>query len=205
MGQVIDVRGEFDRETNKFVIPVLIEIEPERFLRGDATPAERKAAVDRLVAAGLRAQLKTGNLLTGQLIVAIDIFPDAKPAQVVWTGQYPQFPTIPTPLEEITANLTKLVERLSKVPVEQIGEDLRGSLAALEVTLKRSENLPAAIATTLETTDRTLASLGPDSSVNAELRRALLELSDAARALGLAAQQFESQPNSVIFGKKGTN
>ncbi len=75
---------------------------------------------------------------------------------------------------------------------------------ALEVTLKRSEGLPAALAKTIETTDRTLASLGPDSSVNAELRRALLELSDAARALGLAAQQFQSQPNSVIFGKKGS-
>jgi len=40
--------------------------------------------------------------------------------------------------------------------------------------------------------------------VNAELRRALLELSDAARALGLAAEQIESQPNSLIFGKKGS-
>jgi len=46
------------------------------------------------------------------------------------------------------------------VPVEQIGEDLRGSLKALEVTLKRSEGLPAALAKTIETTDRTLASLG---------------------------------------------
>jgi paraquat-inducible protein B len=153
----------------------------------------------------MRAQLKSGNLLTGQLIVALDFFPDAKPAQVVWAPPYPQFPTIPTPLEEITANLTKIVERLSKLPVEQIGDDLRNSLAALQVTLKKSEGLPAALQNTLATTDRTLASVGPDSSVNGELRRALLELSDAARALGLAAQQFQTQPNSVIFGKKGSN
>jgi paraquat-inducible protein B len=204
MGEVTDVRGEFDRATNQFVIPVLAEIEPERFLKEGATEAERRTALDKLVAEGLRAQLKSGNLLTGQLIVAIDVFPDVKPAQIVWTGPYPQFPTIPTPLEEITASLTKIVERISKLPIEQIGEDLQGSLAALEVTLKRSESLPDAIAKTLETTDRTLSSLGPDSSVNAELRRALLELSDAARALGLAAQQFETQPNSVIFGKKGS-
>ena len=46
--------------------------------------------------------------------------------------------------------------------------------------------------------------IGPDSTVNAELPRALLELSDAARALGLAADQIESQPNSLIFGKKGS-
>ncbi len=40
----------------------------------------------------MRAQLKTGNLLTGQLIVALDIFPDVKPAQVVWTRPVPRVP-----------------------------------------------------------------------------------------------------------------
>ena len=39
--------------------------------------------------------------------------------------------------------------------------------------------------------------------MNAELRRALVELTDAARALGLAADQIERQPNSIIFGKGG--
>ena len=39
--------------------------------------------------------------------------------------------------------------------------------------------------------------------MNTELRRALLELSDAARALGLAADQIQSQPNSLLFGKEG--
>jgi paraquat-inducible protein B len=205
IGEVTDVSLDFNRETKEFEIPVLIEIEPQRVYGGELPGDERKQAVEKLVAAGMRAQLKSGNLLTGQLIVALDFFPDAKPAQVVWAPPYPQFPTIPTPLEEITANLTKIVERLSKLPVEQIGEDLRGSLAALQVTLKKSEGLPAALQNTLATTDRTLASVGPDSSVNGELRRALLELSDAARALRLAAQQFQTQPNSVIFGKKGSN
>lgn len=205
VGEVTDVRIEFEREQRRFLIPVLIEIEPERFMQSDFTEEQRVQAVNALVAAGMRAQLKTGSLLTGQLIVALDIFPDAKPATVTWAGKYPEFPTIPTPLEEITANLTKLVARLSKLPVEQIGDDLRDSLAALQVTLKKAEGVPDALEKTLATTQRTLESVGPDSSVNAELRRALLELSDAARALGLAAQQFESQPNSVIFGKKGSN
>jgi paraquat-inducible protein B len=105
--------------------------------------------------------------------------------------------------------LTQLVERLGKLPVEQIGEDLKGSLAALRVTLQKSQNIGPALQDTLEKIDRTLTStnalIGPDSTVNSELRRALLELSEAARALGLAAQQFQTQPNSVIFGKKGSN
>lgn len=203
IGQVTDVRLEFDREQKRFMIPVTIEIEPERLGTANASAEERREAVDRLVAAGLRAQLKTGNLLTGQLLVALDLFQNAAPAQVAWDQPIPEFPTIPTPIEEITSNLTQLAERLGKIPVEQIGADLNASLKALRVTLQKSEGIGPALTDTLQQTQRTLASVGPDSTVNTELRRALLELSDAARALGLAADQIQSQPNSLLFGKEG--
>jgi len=209
VGQVTDVRIEFDRASNQFLIPVTIEVEPERFTSGEVSEEQRRQAVDKLVAAGLRAQLKSGNLLTGQLFVSLDIFPNAKPAQVVWNAPLPEFPTIPTPLEEITANLTQLVQRLGKLPVEQIGTDLQASLAALRIALQGSKDIGPALQDTLEKVNNTLQSanrlIEPESTMNAELRRALIELSDAARALGLAAQQFQTQPNSVIFGKKGSN
>jgi hypothetical protein len=41
-------------------------------------------------------------------------------------------------------------------------------------------------------------------TVTGELRRTLVELGDAARALGLAADQIQTQPDSLIFGKKGS-
>jgi paraquat-inducible protein B len=204
MGEVTNIEADFDREKGAFEIAVTLGIEPERFTSGEVTPEERRAAVDRLVSQGLRAQLKSGNMLTGQLYVALDLFPSAKPAQVVWNAPIPEFPTIPTPLEEITSQLTQLAERLGKIPVEKIGADLNASLAALRKTLEKSENVGPALADTLEATRRTLASVGPDSTVNAELRRALLELSDAARALGLAADQIQSQPSSIVFGKEGS-
>ncbi len=208
VGQVTDVKLEFDTTRDQFIIPVRIEIEPERFLPAELSELERVKSVNALVASGLRAQLKSGNLLTGQLIVALDIFPDAKPAQVVWNAPIPEFPTIPTSLAEIEANLTKLIERLGKIPVEQIGADLSASLKALRITLQQSEGVAPALKDTLERTQTVMASanqmIGADSTVNTELRRALLELSGAARALGLAADQFQAQPSSVIFGKKGS-
>jgi paraquat-inducible protein B len=207
VGRVTDVRLELDPQTASFRVPVLIEIEPERFMQVKTDEQLRRDVVDRLVAKGLRAQLRTGNLLTGQLIVSLDMHPDAKPAQIAWEGAVPELPTIPTPIEEITGNLTRLVERLGKLPVEQIGQELHASLESLKVTLARSEDVAPALSATLAQAQKTLASantlIGPESSVNAELRRALLELSDAARALGLAADQIQAQPNSVIFGRKG--
>ncbi len=208
VGEVADVRLEFDRKAARFRIPVLVEIEPERFTDPNASDAERRATIDRLVAAGLRAQLKTGNLVTGQLIVALDMFPSARPAQVVWNAPVPEFPTVPAPLQEITANLTQLVQRLGKLPVEQIGAELRDSLAALRMTLEGTHDVGPALKTTLAEANQTLGSanalIGPDSGMDTELRRTLFELSEAARSLGLAAEQIQTQPQSLLFGKKGS-
>jgi paraquat-inducible protein B len=190
---VTSVTLEFDSTRDRFRIPVMIEIQPERFttIQDDAT---RREVLDRLVASGLRAQLKSGNLLTGQLIVALDMFKNAKPAEIVWNGPVPEIPTVPTPLEEITANVAALVDRLSRFPVDQIGKELNASIRDLRGTLAQAE--------------RTLASansmIGPQSDTREELNRALQELSDAARSLGLAAEQIQSQPDSLIFGKKGS-
>jgi paraquat-inducible protein B len=193
VGEVTDIRLEFDDATGALKIPVLVAVQPERF-GGFGPDASRREVIDRLVAQGMRAQLKSGNLLTGQLVVELDISKNAKPAQIAWVDPIPVFPTIPTPLEEITADVTHLMNRLSKLPVEQIGADLNASIKELRGTLAQAE--------------KTLASanalITPDSTITTELRRALVELGDAARALGLAADQIQTEPDSLIFGKKGS-
>jgi paraquat-inducible protein B len=194
VGTVTDLRLEWDAAARRFRIPVLIQIEPERIgLLGNPDPATRRASMDALVAGGLRAQLKSGSLLTGQLIVALDMHEDAKPAQIVWSEPHPEFPAIGTSLDEIEANIATLTKKLGQMPLDEIGASLTASLDALRATLAQA--------------DRTLASatgvIGPQSPVNAELRRALVELTDAARSLGLAADQIERQPNSLLFGKGG--
>lgn len=191
VGQVRDVRLELDPEHQHFRIPVVIEIEPQRFGDMHLPPDERRKRLDALVAAGLRAQLKSGNLLTGQLTVALDMHEDAEAAEIAWQQPYPVFPTIPTPLEEITESLTSLVKRLEKIPFDRIGEDLSASLVAAQASLEQAERTLAS----------TSALVAPESSLSRELRRALYELTDAARSLGLAADQIERDPSSVIFGR----
>jgi paraquat-inducible protein B len=83
------------------------------------------------------------------------------------------------------------VKRIEKIPFDQIGADLRGSLSAAQAALTQAE----------KTMVSTQALVGPDSAVNQDLRRALFELSDAARSLGLAADQIEREPDSLLFGK----
>lgn len=191
VGEVRDVRLEAGPEQRRLLIAVVIEIEPERIGQLHLDREQRRAAVDRLVAAGMRAQLKSGNLLTGQLTVALDMHTGAEPAEVVWQEPLPVFPTIPTALEEITENLTSLVKRLEKIPFDRIGADLAASLVAARASLEQAER-------TLATTQSLVA---PESTLNQELQRSLQELTDAARSLGLAADQIEREPNSLLFGR----
>jgi paraquat-inducible protein B len=191
IGRVRDVKLEVDPEQRTFRTPVRIEIEPERIHNLKVAGASRRERIDRLVEAGLRAQLKSGNLLTGQLIVSLDMHEGAAPATVAWNAPTPIFPTVPTPIEEITQSITALVKRLEKLPLDRIGDDLRRTL----------ETTQAALVEAKETLAATRSMVGPQSAVQQELQRTLYELSEAARSLGLAAEQIETEPESVLFGK----
>jgi paraquat-inducible protein B len=194
IGEVRDVKLEFRPETGEFLIPVLIEIEPERIRNlGMVDPATRRDGLDQLVKRGLRAQLQSGNLLTGQLVVQLDFHQGAKPAQIVWGEPYPELPTVPAPLEEITGSVQRLVKRLETLPLKEVVTSMNEALQAARDALAQGQR-------TLATAS---ALVGPDSPANSELRRALVEMSDAARSVGLAADQIQQQPDSLLFGKEG--
>jgi paraquat-inducible protein B len=191
IGEVRDVKLEVDPDQKAFRIPVLIEVEPERIANLQLVATDRRERLDRLVAAGMRGQLKSGNLVTGALLVSLEMMKDPPPAQIAWDAPIPILPTAPAQLEEITQNLSALAKRLGNVPIDQIGDDLRSTLVTTQATLAEATRTLAA----------TQAMVGPDSVVQQELRRVLLETAEAVRSLGLAAQQIESQPQSVIFGR----
>ncbi|MFL5332595.1 MAG: intermembrane transport protein PqiB, partial [Geminicoccaceae bacterium] len=101
VGTVTSVQLEFDPATSRIRIPVTIEIEPQRIIpsaksQAGVVPGKPMA---ELVARGLRAQLQTGNLLTGELFVDLVLVPDAPKAELVTTGPIPEIPSIPATLD----------------------------------------------------------------------------------------------------------
>ena len=221
IGEVTDITLEFDQKKLAFRIPVLIELEPERvkFIGGESklSTMERKRGMDILVEKGLRAQLKTGSLLTGQLLIGLDFHSEAPPAKINWDGRYPELPTIPTPMEEITSGVTRIVEKFEKIPLEQIGKDLQQTMANLSKTTaelqtlvqKLDANVAPAATDTLKQAQTTLIKvdrlLNADSPTGHELKRALAELADAARNISILMDYLERHPDSVIFGKEQSN
>jgi len=126
VGLVTDVRLEFDSTDASFRIPVIIEIEPERIVEsnvdGDVTSIQVLAS---LVSRGLRAQLQTGSLLTGQLYIALDMHPET-PARLLANGDsdLPEIPSIAGGFDQITTSLQSILAKLDKVQTDKIGADL---------------------------------------------------------------------------------
>lgn len=214
VGEVRSIGAELDDASKTIRFPVEIALYPER-LRSKSrvslakpTPAERKARMDGLVEAGLRAQLRTGSLLTGQLFVAFDFFPNAPKAKIDWTKTPPEIPTEPSGLQELQIMLAGLAKKLEKVPFDKIGTDLQQMLQSASSLAKRldTEVAPEARATlaearkTLGTAERTLKS---DAPLQQDAREALREVGRAAQAMRVLADYLERHPEALIRGKKG--
>ena len=171
VGKVLSIASQFDMDAiqGEIVIPVLIETEPERYLdiSDMQTEADMRQFVDSLVQKGLRAQLQTGNLLTGQLFVDMDFHEDAVPAEVDWSGKYPVLPTVQQSIEELTGIVSRLVKRIEAIPLEQMSAEIQEIVLNLNESILLVRNLlhqvkseikPEALATLFQA-NKTLAAM----------------------------------------------
>jgi paraquat-inducible protein B len=139
VGQVLDGELHFGEKASDMFVSVLIETEPERFVQKSEVLSgeELREFYDTLVAQGLRAQLKTGSLLTGQLYVDLEFHLNAPPDKIVWIGEHPDFPTVQTTSEEVLTIARKMADRLESFPIQQIGRDLQTIVENLKKTIQQ--------------------------------------------------------------------
>ena len=145
VGEVTDVKLEFDAETNAFQIPVVAEIEPERFsILGKRDRSAYENRFSTFIEKGLRAQLKTGSFLTGQLFVDLDFHPETA-ARLVGGDNLllSEIPTVPTTLDEFTNSITELVTKLQKLPLDELAKSLTATVKGAEQLVSAPELLQA--------------------------------------------------------------
>lgn len=177
LGEVADISLEYAKESMSFRIPVLIAIEPERIAVDQEAGKDQEELLERLIAKGLRAQLKTGSLLTGQLFVDLGFYPEA-PAMLRRagaSGRYLEIPTTPAPLKEITDNLISTLNKIGKIPFEELSQSLARSIDDVGQTAKTVdsnfreikqdfESATEALKQTLEETRALASQLNQDSA-----------------------------------------
>ena len=104
VGTVKKIQLGLDQNSLRFLVPVLIEIEPNivRTRGGEPVDLRDRATIRQLVERGLRGQLRMQSLLTGQLYVDLDFHPDKAAHYAALDPDLSEIPTIPTTVEELT-------------------------------------------------------------------------------------------------------
>ncbi len=179
-----------------------------------ASEQESQDNMKKLVAKGMRAQLKTGNLLTGQLYVDLDFYPDAAPAKLTPMDGHLVFPTVPAPLEQVVQRVDNILKKIEQVQFGKISRELQAVMTELTATLKEVKGISGTvnletmpkINDSLDKLQQTLSgiesTLGPDSALNYNARQVTNELSMTIRSIRSLLEYLERDPQALLFGKE---
>lgn len=220
IGEVTAIGLEQDKARKDFNMLVDVRIFPSRLLAMSSNldkdrSLRQQLSLKQMVTNGLRAQLRSGSLITGQLFVALDFFRDAKPAQLGHEQDMDVMPTIPGDLEELQAMMQRIARKLDKMPLESISagldqsvHELRAMLAATRQLMGNIDDkmLPQATQTLdklQKTLDDTQQVLQANSPLQQDMRNAALEVSETARSVRALVDYLDRHPEALIRGKQG--
>jgi paraquat-inducible protein B len=133
IGTVRDIFINYNIDEQTLKIPVIIEIFPNMLhvVAGKRDVNNMKVLVER----GLRAQLVVQSLVTGQASVEFDFHPDTPAVLVGGATGLPELPTIPSSMDEMQANISAVLAKLSKMPIDQISSQISGAILNLQQML----------------------------------------------------------------------
>lgn len=162
VGSVVGASFKYLPNDPEHRVPVLIKIDPAALLadRPDQDTEAAKAFIAQNVDNGLRASLKTGSLLTGQLFVELDYQKDAPPASIAGISGYDVLPTVPASgLDELEEKVGELVDKFKALPLEKTVNDANEALVAVKGAagnlekVSENKNIDAALSNLRATTE----------------------------------------------------
>ncbi|MCR5194207.1 MAG: MlaD family protein [Alphaproteobacteria bacterium] len=181
---------------DKIIIPVHVRIDPQMSKHGKMSYSEMQEWIRDLVKHGLKGKLQTQSVLTGQMTIELDFFP-----------QYPErllaekygisdleIPTVPSILDEISQNL-------EKIPFSDISTNANGLLKHL------NEDVPALLrqSTAAVASINKLANSisGPGASIISDFNKMVRDVSNAAKSVSRLSDYLERHPEALLKGKGG--
>jgi paraquat-inducible protein B len=216
IGAVVAVDLGYKSQDKSFPVIVTAKLYPRRMGQAyEVLTAQGKTESDEtlatfvgtLVSRGLRAQPRSGSLLTGKLYIALDFLP-ASPRVAYDASIRPlELPTVNGSFQELEASVGRLVKKVSDLPLEKIAADLHMDLTDLHETLNEIHNgvLPSAVDTlsalhgTLDSADRTL---DLDSPLQRALSETLSESRSTLQAVRELADYLDRHPDALLRGRR---
>ncbi|WP_020650775.1 intermembrane transport protein PqiB [Solimonas variicoloris] len=214
LGNVTAAALDYDRDARKLYAVVDARIYPERLGRmfqrqihqsGDEARAGREFFT-RMIGYGLRAQLRPGNLLTGQLYVSLDFERKAAPVKVDAQASPFELPTVTGGLEEIQQQIASIVNKLDEIPFGEIGHNLNSTLQSADSLLRQLDGKLAPEATGLLRDARQAVDaanqnfIAGESPLQRNAQATLDSVERMARSMRELADYLKRHPQSMVFG-----
>lgn len=217
VGRVVSVNLDYDPKTQTFPVVVGALVYPQRLGQANeklkqAVGGDEDSKMARILGAmvshGLRAQARTGNLLTGQLYIAIDFDPKAPKVAFNENAKPMEVPTTAGDFDHLQEQISSIVDKIEKIPFDSIGKNLDGTLQELHGTLKQvnSDLLPEA-KKTLQGVNKTVGTandaLSEDSPLQTNIATTLEELQRTIRSVRAFTDYLGRHPESLLRGRSG--
>jgi paraquat-inducible protein B len=213
LGYVAAIDVEYDARRRAFTVPVTVILFPDRLGRsyrqsippGDA--AAGKALLRKMVADGLRGQLRTGNLVTSQLYVALDMFPTAPRVSIDMDRLPLELPTVPNTLDELQTQIADIVKKLDRIPVDETSRNLNNALKSASNLFEQLDTqlVPEAretLAAARKTFSVAQTTLHQRSPLMGNMHEALAQLTLTLQTLKQLADYLQLRPEALLYGKR---
>ena len=200
-----------------FRIPVLVSIEPQRPALAWAGwgPKEWRRKNDGFFTRGLRATIKTSNLLTGSMFISLSFDQSAAPWKKQMIGGYEVFPSMPSQITNIQQQITNLVNKLNGLDLTPIVEQLKQTVNTSNDTLNQlnqaihringllstpgTRELPGQLVSTLQSLQNTLDNFQQGGPGYQQISRSLQRLNQILDNAAPLVQTLRNHPNALIF------
>ena len=200
-------------------IPVLVRIEPERLKAQLGEDTDVGAHLAELLKRGLRASLKTGNLVTGALYVDLDFYPKEPPITGVreFNG-YQIIPTVSGGLAQIQQRLMEALDKINNLPLNPMIEQATNTLSESQRTMKHlqttldnmnkitssqsMQDLPADMQNTLRELNRSMQGFQPGSAAYNKMVADMQRLDQVLRELQPVLKTLNDKSNALVFEAK---
>jgi len=171
VGKVTEIVVRYEPRSRSLLTPVVIEVETDRIqMITDTTFPWQGPTLDNLINYGLRAQLRLQSLVTGQLYVDLDFYPDTPVKLVGLSKDYDEIPVISSSQKEIESTVTELVREVRELPLKQMFTKLDSTLTHIDEVVSQPE-----LKQSVQRLDHVLANL---EQVTGGLNRQIKEISN---------------------------
>ncbi|WP_410175156.1 intermembrane transport protein PqiB [Pectobacterium brasiliense] len=213
-----DMKQELDDD---YRIPVLIRIEPDRFEKKIGGSFDFEQHLKQAQSLGLRASMKSANLLTGALYIDFDFYPKEKvDKQLFVLDGYPVLPTIDGGLSQIQQKLMAVLDKVNNLPLNPMVNEATKTLTESQATLremqktmatlnkltssKAMQDLPEDMQKTLLELNRSMKGFQPGSPAYNKMVADMQRLDQVLRELQPVLRTLNEKSNALVFEASGS-